>query len=259
MNKPGSFEKLRGIVAKLRDPNGGCPWDLEQTHASLKQYVIEEAHELIDAIDNDPSEIKQELGDVLLQVMLHSQIAQDEKRFTIEDVMETLSDKLVKRHPHVFGEVKVKDSAEVLKNWEAIKKEGSAERKSMLDGLPKAMPGLLAAHRIGQKVSRVGFDWDNGAEVTKKIEEELQEFLSAACKKQDKSLLEDEFGDLLFTLAQLARKLDLNAEDALRKANDKFMRRFKEMERSGRELKDLTFEELHELWDRAKESCRVRK
>ena len=245
------FEKLTAIVARLRDPNGGCPWDLEQTHSSLKQYLIEESYEVLESIDSHPEKLAEELGDVLLQVMLHSQIGADSGSFNIDDVIQHIADKLVVRHPHVFGETKVKDSTQVLKNWEAIKKQGLAPGASMLDGVPKALPALLRAHRIGTKVGRVGFDWDSADDIRDKIREELEEFLSAG--ETDRAALEEEFGDLLFTLAQLARKLNLDAEGALTSANNKFIRRFKALEKlADADLQALGRAKLEELWQRVK-------
>ncbi len=244
------FEELVQIVARLRDPRGGCPWDLEQTHQSLKPYLIEEAYETLDAIDSHPQKLAEELGDVLLQVMLHSQIGSDSGTFNIDDVVRHLSQKLVKRHPHVFGETSVKDSQQVLENWETIKAKDRSKQEGMLDGIPKALPALLKAQRIGAKVARVGFDWDTEKDICLKIEEELKEFMncqSGAGANQAHAF--EEFGDLLFTLVQLGRKLGFDCEDALAQANKKFMRRFAALEQlAGADLKSLGREKLEKLW-----------
>jgi tetrapyrrole methylase family protein/MazG family protein len=247
---PDLFKKLCEVIAQLRNPRGGCPWDLEQTHSSLKQYMIEEAYETIDAIDNNPSKLSEELGDVLLQVMLHSQIGSDDGNFNICDVVETLTHKLIKRHPHVFSDTSVKGSAEVLQNWEKIKQKDLKPEQSVLDGVPSALPALLKAHRIGAKVGRIGFDWDTVEGVTDKVVEEMQEFVEASGRKNaSRDEIQEEFGDFLFTLAQLARKLDFNSEDLLNGANSKFIRRFKAMEqKAGKPLSDLPRDELENLW-----------
>jgi len=249
------FEKLVDVIARLRDPVSGCPWDREQTHATLRQYLIEEAYEVIDAIDHTPAKIPEELGDVLLQVVLHSQIGRDEKRFSIDDVVTALTEKLVVRHPHVFGEVKAETSREVLENWEQIKRTERPARTGMLDGIPRSMPALLRCHRIGEKVGRVGFDWDTPADIAAKISEEVGEFLTEARQTPaDPTRLEEELGDVLFTVAQLARKLGLNAETVLQGANEKFARRFGKLERLAGDvdLKTLGRERLEALWQEVK-------
>ncbi len=247
------FEELCAIIAKLRDPNGGCPWDLEQTHQSLTPYMIEEAYEAVDAIERSPDKLPEELGDVLLQVMLHSQIGKDNKTFEIADVVRLISEKLIKRHPHVFGEVKVSGSEQVLKNWEEIKKSDRTAEQGMLDGLPKALPALLKAHRIGAKVARVGFDWEDVPAVFKKVQEELTEF-GEAKSTGDTHKIEEEFGDLLFAMAQLARLMGLNAEELLDKGNQKFMRRFRALEiKCSGEPKGFGRDELERIWKEVKE------
>jgi tetrapyrrole methylase family protein/MazG family protein len=251
------FERLIEVIRRLRDPKTGCPWDLQQDHKSLKSYLIEEAYELLAAIDAHaegapPSELAEELGDVLLQVVLHSQVAADNKHFSIDDVVRTLTEKLIRRHPHVFGGKKVSSAEEVAKNWEHEKQQHSG--KHLLDGLPRAMPALLVCHRIGEKVGRVGFDWPDSAEVREKVTEELNEFLEADAKpEQDAAHTKEELGDLLFTLAQLARKMGLNAEEVLVEANDKFCRRFARMEDiAGGSLEGKTEAELEALWQQVK-------
>lgn len=248
------FAELIRIVAKLRDPNGGCPWDLEQTHASLKPYIVEEAYEMVDAIDAGPAKLREELGDVLLQVVLHSQIAKDGGAFDVGDVIAQLSEKLVKRHPHVFGETEVTGTEQVLENWESIKKKDLAKGEGLLDGVPRSMPALLRAHRIGEKVARVGFDWESLEGVSAKVLEELEEFVETISdEKQNAEEQEEELGDLLFTLAQLGRKLGFRSEEALSRANDKFTRRFHRMEELAKKgLKDLPSEDLASLWQRVK-------
>jgi tetrapyrrole methylase family protein/MazG family protein len=249
-----AFLRLIQIVAALRNPQGGCPWDLEQTHESLKPYLIEEAYEVIDAIDNEKNKLPDELGDVLLQVILHSQIASEANSFTIEKVLELVSKKLVTRHPHVFADESAKDTKEVLQNWEMRKQKELAVGKSILDGVPRGMPALLRAQRIGDKAARVGFEWNSTEEVRDKVIEEVQEFLAEALKPEiTRARLEDEFGDILFSLTQLSRRLGLNSEDLLQRSADKFTRRFKKVEeRAQPSMKEYTLEQLDEIWDQVK-------
>lgn len=248
-----SFSDLVAIVKRLRDPNGGCPWDIEQTHESLKPYIIEEAYEVIEAIDAKSPDLPGELGDLLLQVLMHSQVASDDKRFTIDDVIEKICHKLITRHPHVFGEVNVEGSKEVLKNWERIKQKELSPGKSIVDGVPRGMPALLRGQRIGEKAARVGFEWPTVEGVRDKVLEEVREFAEACLDLEDKEKLSDEFGDILFSLTQLARRLDINSEDLLHKAIDKFSRRFKAMESEApKALHELTIDELDGIWERVK-------
>lgn len=249
-----AFQKFIDVIAKLRDPNGGCPWDLEQTHQSLKPYVIEETYEVIDAIDEGPDKLKEELGDLLLQVVLHSQIAKDEKTFTIAEVIEIVTEKMIKRHPHVFGDKNFSTSDQVLRNWEQTKSRDLSPEKSILDGVPKAMPSLLRSQRVGEKAARVGFEWPTLEGVRDKVFEEMQEFLECCTDEaQDKSRLEDEFGDILFSLTQLARRMKFNAEDLLSRSCNKFVFRFKAMEKkAGRDLSKITLEELDRIWEEVK-------
>lgn len=263
MNSPGKdkrsagalFEELVSIVARLRDPQGGCPWDLEQTHQTLKPHAVEEAYEVCDAIDNSPAKLPEELGDLLLQVVLHAQLGREAGTFDIDRVIAEISSKLVRRHPHVFGELKVEGAQEVLKNWERIKKEEKKAGTGLLEDLPKSLPALYKAHRIGEKVARVNFDWPDTMEVEAKVEEELREFLECSRQSQrDVERLAEEFGDLLFTLAQLARKMGLNSEDLLARANNKFCRRFQRLEElAGCDMKDLGPQRLEELWGQVKQ------
>ena len=245
-----AFAELIEPIQALRDPETGCPWDLEQTHSSLKQYLIEEAYELIDAIDHQPDSISEELGDVLLQVLLHSQIAADEGTFSITEVMRGLNEKLIERHPHVFGNTSCQDAAAVEKTWEESKQQS---KKGLLDGLPRGLPALQKAHLIGQRTERVGFDWSEPALVAQKVEEEVQEYLEALESKTEAEQ-EEEFGDLLFTLAQLGRKQSMNTEEILQKACGKFTERFKKMETSTETpLAQLSDDELQALWTKVKE------
>tara|TARA_B100001248_G_scaffold219808_1_gene175439 strand:- start:7279 stop:8061 length:783 start_codon:yes stop_codon:yes gene_type:complete len=248
------FTALKSIVHALRDPVGGCPWDLQQSHESLCPYAIEEAYELVDAIQNNtPEEVKEELGDVLLQVMIHAEIAAQNKDFNIEDVIETISKKMVRRHPHVFGDTKVKDSGEVMKNWEQIKKQ-EKPNKSAFD-LPAQLPALLAADKIGKKSKKFGFDWDHHQEVWPKLEEEMAE-LQEAIEENNKVHMEEELGDLLFVVAQIARHLDIEPEMALRKANAKFLSRFDKMmtycQEHSLDWQSLSLEKKEEVWQSIK-------
>jgi len=248
------FEELVSIVAQLRDPKSGCPWDLQQTHQSLKPYLIEECYEAVDAIKNAPDKLHEELGDVLLQVVLHAQLAKEAGDFEISRVIECISNKLINRHPHVFADTKVKGTDDVLRNWEEIKRQENKPDVGMLESIPKSLPALHRAQRIGEKVARVGFDWDTPEEVASKVSEEVNEFLESSRQgAQERLHCEEEFGDLLFTVVQLARKMGFNAEDLLNRANSKFSRRFGEMERlAGRPLKDLARDDLEKLWQEVK-------
>jgi tetrapyrrole methylase family protein/MazG family protein len=252
-----AFEELVRLMARLRAP-GGCPWDREQTHASIKPYLIEEAYEVIEAIDaGDPVELKKELGDLLLQVVFHAQMAHEADRFDIVEVAQAICDKLVHRHPHVFGDVEVKDAAEVLHNWSRLKAKErlASDDRSAIAGVPRGMPALLRAARLGEKAGRVGFDWKSAADVLDKVREETAE-LEAAMLDGDRGAIEAELGDLLFALASLARHSDVEPETALAKAADRFSRRFRRMEerlrRDGRELHEVSAEELEAAWQRAK-------
>ena len=253
-------------MTRLRDPQTGCPWDREQTLESLKPGVLEETYELLSAMDKpeDKANHIEELGDVLLQVMFQSVMAEEEGRFTFDDVANGVSDKLVHRHPHVFGNVDAKDSATVLKNWERLKQlEHKKEaRHSALDGVPAALPALLKAQRTQEKASRVGFDWKDAAGPMEKIAEELNELkaeveVRASKKPIDSTRVKEELGDLLFAVCNLARHLGVDAESALELTNAKFSRRFRSVEagakEAGRDLKEMTLEEMDELWEKAKE------
>ncbi|MBG9542628.1 hypothetical protein ABE29_07440 [Cytobacillus firmus] len=249
------FSKLRSIIAELRGPNG-CPWDKKQTHESLKKYLIEEAYELIEAIDNEDTEhMTEELGDVLLQVMLHAQIGEDEGYFAIDDVIEGLSEKMVRRHPHVFGDVQAENEEDVLKNWQSIKQEEKGDnQESMMDSVPKSFPNLMRAAEIQKKAAKAGFDWKEVVPAWEKVKEEIAEFEKEAADFSPE--MEPEFGDILFALVNIARFYKIDAEEAVRKTNEKFIRRFKYVEErvmmSGRKFEDFTLEQLDEFWNEAK-------
>lgn len=247
------FEELINIMVKLREKDG-CPWDKEQTHESLKPYLLEEAYEVLEALDqNSDDDLKEELGDLLLQVVFHSQIADEEKRFSIKDVLDTINDKLTRRHPHVFGNVNIETAEEQRVHWEKLKKHEGKE--SVIDGVPKNLPALLKAHRTQQKASTVGFDWDKQDQVWKKVHEEIHE-LDKAVQSNNQSAISEEFGDLLFALVNLSRFLHVNPEESLRQANEKFNMRFKKVEQTiikqGKSLKDATLEEMDAVWNRIK-------
>ncbi|MBA2176999.1 nucleoside triphosphate pyrophosphohydrolase [Halobacillus locisalis] len=252
------FFRLREVIRQLRAP-GGCPWDRKQTHESLRKYLIEEAYEVIDAINRqDDDHIAEELGDVLLQVMLHSQIGEDDGFFTIEDVIKGVTDKMIRRHPHVFEHVTVNDADEVVTNWEAIKQEEKGEMPdSILDGVPTSFPALLQAEELQKKAAKVGFDWDDIEPVVAKVDEEWQEFLEAR-ENKNKEEMEKEFGDYLFAIANVARHYKLSSENALQRTNRKFRTRLYAMEQEaksqGKELANYTLDELEALWVQAKEN-----
>lgn len=248
MNYP-NLEKLIEIVEILRSENG-CSWDREQTHSSLKRNMLEEAYEAVDAInDNDMKHLKEELGDVLLQVLLHSQIAKEEKAFDIEDVAKVLSDKLIHRHPHVFGEIKVSSTQEILDNWEKLKQEEKPHRKSVMDGVSKSQSALMSAQKISKKAVKVGFEWTDENSLYDCVQSEIKEF--AIAKNPDEK--EDELGDILFAVVNLARWNNIDAEQALIRANNKFMTRFRKMEElAKKDLNKLSFDEWDNLWKTAK-------
>ena len=262
------FEKLVALQARLRARNG-CPWDVEQTHRTLRTYLVEETYEDLDALESgDDAKFANEMGDLLLQIVFHSQIAAEEGRFTVSDVIREVHEKMVRRHPHVFGTKRAKDSAEVLRTWELIKAEErraekagrkSSEKKkepaSALDGVPRTLPALLEGLQLTKKAARVGFDWDAVAGIFDKIQEESTE-LQRALATHDRPKIEEELGDLLFASVNLARFLKVDPEIALKNANAKFLRRFREMERlaveTGRRFADVPRAEKEALWDSAK-------
>jgi MazG family protein len=256
-----SFDELVDLMATLRGPDG-CPWDRKQTLATLKPFIVEEAYEVVDAIDRDDRRgLAEELGDFLLQAVFAAEITREEGTFDIYDAITAIHDKLVRRHPHVFGDVEAKDAEEVLVNWEKLKnEERKAENKSVLDGVPQSLPALLKASRLTEKAARVGFDWRRTADVFNKLEEEMAE-VREAVDGGNEGMIQEEIGDLLFTIANIARKLEVNAEEALQAANRKFIRRFTSMERTvrehGRNLDQLTLEQMDALWDKAKAAERL--
>jgi len=256
MQPPCKFEQLINIMRRLRAP-GGCPWDAEQTHESLTRYLLEETYEVIEAIDEkSPQHLKEELGDLLLQPVFHSAIAEEAGQFNIDDVIGTLCEKLIRRHPHVFGDLDINTSDQQVENWEKIKKlEKGDERPSALSGVPDHLPALMKAHKISEKASRVGFDWEHADQVFAKVMEELHEF-EEAWAGGDPVRMEDEMGDLLFAIANLGRFLKLNPEEALRKTINRFQRRFSYVETDllsrGVSMQSATLEEMDELWEKAK-------
>lgn len=250
-----AFKKLVDIMKKLRS-NNGCPWDKEQTHKSLKPYLIEESYEVIEAIDNkDTESLKEELGDLLLQPIFHAQIAEENGDFTISDVIESINKKLIRRHPHVFDDATINTSEEQKIHWEKLKKNEG--KKSVLDGVPKTMPALVRAHRFQQKAATVGFDWDKSTQVWEKIQEELKE-LKAEIDTNNKKNIFEEYGDLLFALVNLSRFLKVDPEDALRQATNKFSRRFKKVEKalssSGKDINKTSLKEMDEVWNKIKKN-----
>lgn len=262
MTAAEAFNELVQIMARLRAP-GGCPWDREQTNASIKPYTIEEAYEVAEAIDlGDDRELCGELGDLLLQIVFHAQMAAETGRFTVVDVCRAINDKMVRRHPHVFADTKVEGTADVLRNWSRIKAEERKDKDggdpSALAGVPRAMPALLRGQRLGEKAAHVGFDWTNTDGVLDKVREELHELEDALAMK-DTAALEAEIGDLLFAVAQLARHLKLSAEDALTKTSDRFTRRFHHVEAAlvaqQRQVSDASADELDALWEAAKRAA----
>ena len=247
-----SIDRLREIVAKLRAPDG-CPWDREQTHATLKPHLLEECYELIDAIDDQDDEaFLEELGDVLLQVVLHAQMASEESRFDFDQIADRIADKLVLRHPHVFGDSKLATSDAVLRQWDAIKRSEKQERESILDGVPRTLPALARAQKVQVKAARAGFDWPEAHDVVAKIREEISEIETA----KDTGELSEELGDLLFSIVNFARKQGLDAEGLMQAATAKFARRFRTIEKfaakRGIQLSTLSLPELDQLWEEVK-------
>ncbi|HXH68666.1 MAG TPA: nucleoside triphosphate pyrophosphohydrolase [Candidatus Limnocylindrales bacterium] len=278
---PGpAFAKLAAVMARLRAP-GGCPWDREQTHSTLRTYLIEEAYEVLDALDSrDDSKFAEELGDLLLQVLFHAQIAAESRRFSITDVIREIHDKMIRRHPHVFGNVRAKTSAQVLRNWELLKKQerqskaevapassrqaqsapalrSDSEGGSLLDGVPHTIPALLEAFQLTRKAARIGFDWENVEGIFDKLREESAELRDVLNKKESDARIEGELGDILFVAVNLSRFLNVDPEIALHKASAKFTCRFHEMERIAREkgttLAEIPRPQLESLWDQSKQ------
>lgn len=250
------LQKLLAIMEKLRSDKG-CPWDKKQTRESLKPYIIEEAYELIEAIEEDDTEkIKEELGDLLFQIIFQCQIARENKEFEMSDVLEKIVKKMIIRHPHVFGDTKCKTPEEVVEQWDVFKKKEGKLRNSVLEGVPKSMPSLLRAYRLQKRAAKVGFDWEKVEDVLKKVDEEINE-LKNAIKSGRQQETEDELGDIIFMLVNLSRFIGVNPEDAHRKTISKFIHRFRYIEmkaaEQGRKISDMTIEEMDKLWDEAKE------
>lgn len=249
------LQELIDVVKRLRGPDG-CPWDKEQTRDSLRPYLIEELYELLDAFDeDDPDHIKEELGDLLLQIVLHCQLAEEEGLFAMDDVINSIVNKMVRRHPHVFGDKDLKTSAQVSEWWEEHKRSEGRNVKSIIGGVPKTLPSLLRAQELQAKASGIGFDWDNIEDVFKKLDEEVAEFKRALLKKTRVDV-EDELGDIFFVLVRISNFVGVNPEDALRKTISKFIARFEHIENiaagRGIKLSDMNLSEMEECWNEAK-------
>lgn len=252
------IDRLLEVMRRLRDPEGGCPWDLEQTFETIAPYTLEEAYEVADAIARrDWRALQEELGDLLLQVVYHAQMAKEAGLFDFDQVAETVTEKMIRRHPHVFGDARIDSAAAQVRAWEEHKARERAEKGegSVLDGIPLALPALVRALKLQQRAARTGFDWPDAASVLEKVDEEVHE-LREEMGRMDRARLGDEIGDLLFTVVNLARKLDIDPEGALRAANAKFERRFREVERRARErgldLHAMDLDALERLWEEAK-------
>ena len=250
------FQKLVDIIAQLRDPVSGCPWNIKQTPQSLIPNMVEELYEVVEAIeDGDNVALMEELGDLLLHIVMQAQLASESGAFNIIDVLNHINDKLVRRHPHVFGELELKDADTVKKNWERLKKAEKQERKSVLEGIPRALPALIYAQRMQEKAASVGFDWDDVPPILEKIDEETKE-LKSALETEDQTRIKEEVGDLLFTIVNLARKLHLDAESALKETARKFSKRFQYIEeqyrQNGENINEASLEELNSFWELSK-------
>jgi XTP/dITP diphosphohydrolase len=247
-----AFDRLLTIMDELREK---CPWDKKQTMESLRYLSIEELYELSDAIlEGNDEEIKKELGDIILHIVFYAKIASEKGKFDIADVLNGICEKLIVRHPHIYGDVKVNDEEDVKRNWETIKlKEG---KKSVLEGVPNSLPAMVKAYRMQEKAKGVGFEWSNAEDVWKKVQEELNEFKAESTKENNHAQMENEFGDVLFSLINYARFIGLNPEDALERTNKKFLKRFRYMEdkarENGRQLQDMKLEEMDRYWEEAK-------
>lgn len=252
-----TIEQLLEIMEQLRGENG-CPWDKEQTHQSLKPYLIEEAYEVLEAIEkNAPAEMCEELGDLLFQIIFHAQVAKESDKFNFSDIIQRIAEKMIRRHPHVFGDTEVKNSRDVLVNWEKIKqKEKEGNTHSVLEGVPRHLPSLLAAHRLQSKVARVGFDWPHVSPALEKVREEFAEF-EAAVKEEKREEMEEELGDILFSLVNVARFIEVNPEEALRKTIQKFIARFRYIEENihhqNLSFNDVTLGDMDKLWEESKD------
>ena len=251
------FDRLIDVVNRLRDPKDGCPWDLKQTHESLVPNFIEELYESIEAIENcDYDHLSEELGDLFLHIAMQVRIAEENEEFLWKDVLNQISEKLIRRHPHIFGNVNATDSKTVKMNWEKIKQlEKAKTRKSIIDGIPHSMPALIVAQRMQEKAAAVGFDWPDAAEAVDKVKEEVNEFVEEF-DQDNRDAMEDELGDLVFSIVNVARKLGFDTESALRRTIRKFETRFKHIEEyhkiNGLDIKESTLEQLDEIWEMAK-------
>lgn len=248
------FEDVVELSKHLRSPEG-CPWDREQTLKTLRSFIVEEAYEVIQAIEaNDTEELKEELGDLLFQIVFASQISNEEGKFGVEDVVSQLYYKLVRRHPHVFGEEKAKNAEEAVRRWQGEKLKEKTRKRNLLE-IPRSMPALLRAQRVGEKASQIGFDWENASDVMEKVREELGE-LQAAIRANEKNSIEKEWGDLIFSLVNLGRHLKLDSESTAHRAVDKFIERFSKVEEKAKEkckdLSELTLREMDEIWEEVK-------
>ncbi len=253
------FDKLIEVIEKLRNKENGCPWDLKQTHESLIPNFIEELYEVVEAIENeDYSHLSEELGDLMLHIVMQVQIAREENKFEMEDVLNQINNKLIRRHPHIFGDGHATDANGVKMNWERIKQEEKKNvRSSAIDGIPRKMPALIVAQRMQEKAASVGFDWQDVAPAIDKLEEEVKEF-QEAYKSKDFEEIQNEMGDMLFSIVNIARKSGFDTESALKRTNRKFENRFKKVEshfqNNGRNMLDASLEQLDEIWEITKES-----
>lgn len=265
-----SLPRLLTVMARLRDPNGGCPWDLEQTHGSLAPYVLEEAYEVVEAIERgDAASLKEELGDLLLQVVFHAQLAKESGAFDFDAIAATIADKLVERHPHVFGEREAGSTEDVLRNWEANKEakrakaaEASGTTPSILDGISTALPSSTRSLKLQQRAARVGFDWPDLKDVLVSLRSELDE-LESEIRERNKDAMEDELGDVYFAVVNLARHLEIDPDTALRRTNRKFERRFRAIEerlaQQGRTVKNSNLEEMDRIWNEVRAAEKLAK
>ncbi len=251
------FKDLIKIMDILRGPQG-CPWDKEQTRESLKPFLVEELYELLEALDEgDPDMIKEELGDLLFQIIFHSQLSKEKGQFDMNDVIKKISDKMVQRHQHVFGNVNLRTSDDVILHWDELKRREGKSRGSVLEGVPKALPALLKAQKLQARAKRAGFDWKRIEDVFSKLDEEIHEFKQAV-DNRDQGAIEDEIGDIFFVLVRISNFVGVNPEDALRKTINRFTHRFRYIEEKaseqGRKLSDMTLEEMNVLWEEAKKT-----
>lgn len=252
-----NFQSLVELIAKLRGPEG-CPWDRKQTTESLKPFLIEECYEVVDTLDEgSPDKVKEELGDLLFQILFQARIAEEQGQFTIRDVIAVNIEKMTRRHPHVFGDAQLSTDKEILENWEELKKKekGYEDRKSILEGVPRNLPSLLRAHSLQERAARVGFDWSRIDEALPKLDEEMAEF-KESLKKKDAGGIEEELGDIFFMLVNIARFLGVNPENALGKTISKFIYRFRHIEeyaaKTGKSLNEMTLDEMEKLWQESK-------